>query len=106
MEFYEKVYDESSPSELQKLQSLIPKYFGYTQIMESKYKICMENLCFDMQNPSLMDIKLGHSTCEAEANEQKKKLLSDRDQQTTSAKFGFRVSGISKKDLEGNVIEE
>jgi hypothetical protein len=64
--FYDRVFHEAAPIELQTLRKFMPEYYGtvilYEVLCIQNEYIVLENLVNNVLYPSLMDCKLGKTT--------------------------------------------
>jgi len=93
--FYKAVADGRCPLVTQ--YKLVPEFFGTierdTQWGKIEY-IVMEDITKKFQHPSVLDMKMGTQTWDEDCNPKKKDGHIQRDQETTSAKMGFRFCGM------------
>ncbi len=66
----------------------------------------MENLFHGMESALIFDAKLGAVTWTSDTPEIKKKLEREKGSRTTSAKVGYRLSGVILKDANGKVVDK
>nr|XP_043636320.1 inositol polyphosphate multikinase beta-like [Erigeron canadensis] len=94
--FYEKLScNKHIPNHIRKF---FPIYYG-TKIMNAsdgseQPHIVLQDLASSLQNPTIMDIKIGSRTWVPEASNEHIAKCLKRDLETTSAQLGFRISGL------------
>jgi hypothetical protein len=75
-------------------QNLFPRYCGRARLPGGDYLV-LENLCLQMKNPSILDLKIGSSSMGAtKAGAVKKVKQSVVKALSTSSSLGFRVAGM------------
>ncbi|OAY77246.1 Inositol polyphosphate multikinase beta [Ananas comosus] len=63
--------------------------------------LALEDLVAEFSNPAIVDIKIGSRTWYPQASEDYIRKCFEKDQRTTSASLGFRISGIQIRDGSG-----
>lgn len=102
MDFYDRVFSpEQTNRDIIALRTLMPNYYG-RQMRGDTELMVMENLCFNMTHPCILDVKLGTVTWFEDAAAKKVKSKSGKADRTTSSQLGFRIAGRVYKDQEGN----
>jgi len=102
MDFYDRVFSEEQTNrDIISLRALMPRYYGRQMRGETELMV-MENMCFNMTFPCILDVKLGTVTWFADAAAKKVKSKSGKADRTTSSQLGFRIAGRVYKDAEGN----
>jgi hypothetical protein len=102
MDFYDRVFREDETNrDIISLRTLMPAYHGRQMRGETELMV-MENMCFNMTFPCILDVKLGTVTWFADAAAKKVKSKSGKADRTTSSQLGFRIAGRVYKDQEGN----
>ena len=56
------IFNDEKETSLTLLRPYVPKLYGIEQDKSGKWKICIENLLYGLENGSYVDIKLGTST--------------------------------------------
>ena len=105
VKFYQQLYAEDASPALKEFRALAPEFLGIEEIEGEKF-IIMEDLLQNLPNGSLMDIKLGRETYPPHADIEKKTKENEKNQKTTTLELGFRVTGLIRRDKQGNVIEK
>jgi len=101
MDFYDEVFGEGQTNAaIIALRELMPTYYGRTKRGETELMV-MQNLCFNMTYPCILDVKLGTVTWFADAAAKKIKSKSGKADRTTSSQLGFRIAGRVYKDESG-----
>ena len=68
--------------------------------------IKLENLLQERQKANVLDLRMGTSSITINTPQYKYDYIKEKDQKTTTATLGFRVTAYIIKDKEGNVIEK
>ena len=121
VESYESIFNpdlvsKQSPEAQQAsigLRRFVPKYYGWKELEPEFHTrslskiIVLENLLAGMPVGSIMDIKMGTSTItkntESKTNPDEIERSKRKDEQTTSAALGFRITGYINKNGAGEV---
>eukprot|EP00697_Spironema_sp_BW2_P002429 gnl/Spiro4/13240_TR7027_c0_g1_i1.p1 gnl/Spiro4/13240_TR7027_c0_g1~~gnl/Spiro4/13240_TR7027_c0_g1_i1.p1 ORF type:complete len:295 (-),score=96.44 gnl/Spiro4/13240_TR7027_c0_g1_i1:175-1008(-) len=77
--------------------NIIPRYYGCEERDTEWGKInylMMANTTYGMRHPSILDLKLGTQTWDEDCSQEKRAGHIQRDNETTSAQFGFRFCGM------------
>ena len=60
---YKQIFESEEENSLTKLRPLLPEFYWAKKTKGGdKWKICIENLLYGLENGSFIDIKLGTST--------------------------------------------
>jgi len=104
IEFFMQLNDTTSKyyAENQLLLPYIPEFYGIIE-QDGKQWIKMKNLNHGLNHVSFMDIKMGDRSYDEEADEIKRARHKVKDENSTTAKYGFRLIGMIIKDEKGNV---
>lgn len=97
VEFYESFSSDVRVPDL--TRNFFPKFFG-TQILQASdgsgpcSHLVLEDLISKYTNPSIIDVKIGSRTWYPQATEQYIQKCLKKDQETSTLKLGFRISGL------------
>lgn len=121
LDFYTEVFKNDAPQNLIDVRRFIPKFYGEhgqaSQASSNKYaQILLENITKDLKAEFLtaIDVKLGTSTVtmrcrksqqdKAESSQQQRSM---KDLKTTTAKYGFIISGYEVRDpQDGKLLDK
>ncbi|KAG2487583.1 hypothetical protein HYH03_013862 [Edaphochlamys debaryana] len=100
---YELVFGESDETvraeDMAGLREFLPKYYG-TIVTADKKLLALEDTCASYTKPCVLDAKMGFSTIYEWADEKYKNKNKDKDQITTQASLGYRVTGFKSWQLD------
>jgi hypothetical protein len=96
------------------LRRFLPAYHGYISLEGREPKgrkgycgyIKIENLLHGRPNGSLIDFRLGLTSIGPDTLPEQYEYCNEKDNKTTSAKFGFRLQGYIIKDNSGLTVEK
>jgi len=95
--FYQKFW--SDPRIPPRVQHFFPRFYGRTSVQASdgggmRDHAVIEDLTYQFQHPSIIDIKMGSRTWYPGAREEYIKKCISKDRETSSSLLGFRISGM------------
>jgi len=103
LEGEEKIMKACNGPELVFYKSLNAKYsflvpfapgFHGTTIKNNREYIIMDDLTCKYHKPCVMDIKMGITTADEDASEEKRKSMEEKDKESTTATLGIRITGL------------
>ncbi|EEB08263.2 inositol polyphosphate kinase [Schizosaccharomyces japonicus yFS275] len=101
-DFYRVVFERKHELKnwIPHLHQLIEKNEGNDRVNNfslGKYKhaVIIENLCYGMTRPCILDIKIGRQLWAEDASDDKKRRLDLVSSSTTSGSHGFRITGMT-----------
>jgi hypothetical protein len=84
-------------------QEFTPKYSG----RQGDDCIVIENLLYQMQDPTIVDVKVSRQSLNAHLSEERKNKERKKEERSTTKEYGFRVSGFTTPQYkEGGLLEK
>eukprot|EP00010_Vexillifera_abyssalis_P002052 CAMPEP_0201551890 /NCGR_PEP_ID=MMETSP0173_2-20130828/12120_1 /ASSEMBLY_ACC=CAM_ASM_000268 /TAXON_ID=218659 /ORGANISM="Vexillifera sp., Strain DIVA3 564/2" /LENGTH=265 /DNA_ID=CAMNT_0047962249 /DNA_START=29 /DNA_END=823 /DNA_ORIENTATION=+ len=99
LEFYTKTLPKHPA-----LQELVPKFHGIENNDGIDY-VSMEDLTFGFEQPCVLDVKLGTTSVDQTCSAAKIERINKKDQESTTAKIGMRITGMKVVRKNGEVIK-
>jgi inositol-polyphosphate multikinase len=92
--FYSNIWSNNNDNDnvITKLRNIVPKFNGIFVASNGQRFIRLSNVTMNLVNPSILDVKIGAITYDAEANEEK--IANEVEKYAFAQQLGFRLLGM------------